>query len=50
MAEDEGRKEDEAMVEDSGPENNGYSVMEITKDGTILLSGFRKQNEYHWKK
>jgi len=39
-----------AMVQGSGAENNGYSVMEITKDGTILLSGFRKQNEYHWEK
>lgn len=39
-----------AMVEGAGVENNGYSVMEITKDGTILLSGFRKQNEYHWMK
>jgi predicted phosphodiesterase len=39
-----------AMVEGSGAENNGYSVMEITEEGTIWLSGFRKQNEYHWKK
>jgi predicted phosphodiesterase len=39
-----------AMVEGSGAENNGYSVMEITEDGTIWLTGFRKQKEYDWKK
>ncbi len=32
-----------AMVEGSGAENNGYSVMDIAKDGTIRLTGFRKQ-------
>jgi len=39
-----------AMVEGSGVENNGYSVMDITPDGTIRLTGFRKQNEYEWGK
>ena len=38
-----------AMVEGSGTENNGYSIMEIAPDGTIQLSGFRKQKEYDWK-
>ncbi|MBL8818164.1 MAG: metallophosphoesterase [Planctomyces sp.] len=37
-----------AMVEGSGAENNGYSVMEISKDGSIRLTGFRMQNKYHW--
>ena len=39
-----------AMVEGSGAENNGYSVMEIAPDGTIQLSGFRQQTEYDWKR
>jgi predicted phosphodiesterase len=37
-----------AMVEGSGSENNGYSVMSIADDGTIRISGFRKQSGYHW--
>lgn len=37
-----------AMVEGSGAENNGYSVMEISRDGTIRLTGFRKQLGYAW--
>ncbi len=32
-----------AMVEGSGPENNGYSVLEIFDDGSIRLEGFRQQ-------
>lgn len=39
-----------AMVEGSGAENNGYSLMEIESSGTILLSGFRKQNNYRWER
>ena len=38
-----------AMVEGSGVENNGYSVMEIAPDGTIRMTGFRKQRGYDWK-
>lgn len=37
-----------AMVEGSGAENNGYSVMEITPEGTIRLTGFRHQKKYDW--
>ncbi len=37
-----------AMVEGSGAENNGYSLMEIRRDGAIKLSGFRKQKNYDW--
>ena len=37
-----------AMVEGSGAENNGYSVMNIAPDGTIQLTGFRKQIDYSW--
>jgi hypothetical protein len=39
-----------AMVEGTGPENNGYSVMDIAPDGTIRLTGFRKQKAYEWGK
>jgi 3',5'-cyclic AMP phosphodiesterase CpdA len=38
-----------AMVEGSGAENNGYSLMEIDPDGTIRVSGFRKQESYTWE-
>lgn len=39
-----------AMVEGSGAENNGYSVMEIASDGTIRMTGFRMQKGYDWVK
>ena len=38
-----------AMVEGSGAENNGYSVMSLAPDGTITIDGFRRQNDYTWK-
>lgn len=38
-----------AMVEGSGAENNGFSLMDIFDSGTIRLTGFRKQNSYDWK-
>ncbi len=38
-----------AMVEGSGLANNGYSLMEMSGDGTIRVSGFQKQNDYRWK-
>jgi predicted phosphodiesterase len=37
-----------AMVEGSGAENNAFSVMEITADGTIKIEGFRRQADYRW--
>lgn len=37
-----------AMVEGSGDENNGYSIMEIAPNGTIQVNGFRQQLEYTW--
>ena len=37
-----------AMVEGSGEKNNGYSTMDIFKDGTIRITGFRKQSSYEW--
>ena len=39
---------DGALPEGAGPENNGYSVMELATDGTIRLTGFRKQKAYDW--
>ncbi len=38
-----------AMVEGAGPDNNGYSMMDVFDDGTIRLTGFRKQSDYTWK-
>ncbi len=37
-----------AMVEGSGMENNGYSIMDLEQDGTIRLTGFCKQKSYRW--
>ncbi len=38
-----------AMVEGAGPDNNGYSLLDVLADGTLRLSGFRTQANYHWK-
>lgn len=37
-----------AMVEGSGAENNGYSLMDVFADGTIRIAGFRKQQNHEW--
>ena len=37
-----------AMIEGSGAENNGFSVVKLRTDGTIKLTGFRKQKGYDW--
>lgn len=39
-----------AMVEGSGPENNGYSTLAIHADGTLRLNGFRRQKNHEWRK
>lgn len=39
-----------AMVEGSGAENNGYSLLDIEPDGTIRLTGFRRQTSYKWER
>jgi alkaline phosphatase len=36
-----------AMVEGSGVENNGYSILEIER-GVIRVTGFRRQKSYQW--
>ena len=38
-----------AMVEGSGAASNGYSTMRFDDQGTIHISGFRKQNDYVWQ-
>lgn len=38
-----------AMVEGSGVENNGYSLLDVKPDGTIHLTGFRRQKSRDWK-
>lgn len=37
-----------AMVEGSGPENSGASVLELHDDGTMHVTGFRRQKSYDW--
>jgi hypothetical protein len=37
-----------AMVEGSGIDNNGFSLLTINPGGAIQLTGFRKQKSYHW--
>jgi alkaline phosphatase len=37
-----------AMVEGSGAERNGYSVMDLLPDGGVQLRGFRTQQSFQW--
>ena len=37
-----------AMVEGSGAESSGYSLMKLSPDGTISVDGFRKQADHSW--
>jgi len=37
-----------AMVEGRGPDSNGYGTLDLAADGTIRLSGFRRQATYAW--
>lgn len=37
-----------AMVEGSGGENNGYSILEIRNDESFQIEGFRQQTSYNW--
>ena len=39
-----------AMVEGSGPENSGASLLTLQPDGAIVLKGFREQKSYDWRK
>jgi predicted phosphodiesterase len=37
-----------AMVEGAGPENSGYSTLQIQTDGSLRLAGFRNQKSQDW--
>lgn len=37
-----------AMIEGSGEQNNAYSVLQIGSNGTLQITGFRKQKDYRW--
>lgn len=37
-----------AMVEGSGVASNGYSLLDIFPDQTLVLQGFRRQKSYRW--
>ena len=37
-----------AMIEGTGEDNNGYSTLDLFDDGSVRLSGFRKQANYQW--
>ena len=37
-----------AMIEGSGVENNSYGALDIYRDGTLKLNGFRQQQPYNW--
>ncbi len=37
-----------AMIEDSGPENNGFAILQIDSHGGLKIEGFRKQVSYQW--
>jgi len=37
------------VVEGSGADNNGFSLMDMFDSGTIRLTGFRRQSSYDWK-
>lgn len=37
-----------AMVEGSGAASNGYSLLDIYSDRTLVVRGFRRQTSYRW--
>jgi predicted phosphodiesterase len=37
-----------AMIEGSGDESNGYSLLDLEADGTLKVTGFRRQKDYEW--
>ncbi|MCZ2342166.1 MAG: metallophosphoesterase [Bacteroidales bacterium] len=39
-----------AMVEGSGAQNNGFSLLEIAANGTIHVQGFHQQKSYDWNR
>ncbi|MBE7497640.1 MAG: metallophosphoesterase [Verrucomicrobiaceae bacterium] len=39
-----------AMVEGSGAENNGYTMLDVLPDGSLRLNGFRRQEKRHLRR
>lgn len=39
-----------AMVEGSGADNSGYSIVDVRAEGSITVTGFRRQKGYEWKR
>lgn len=37
-----------AMIEGTGAESNGYSLLELAPAGALRLTGFRRQKSHHW--
>lgn len=37
-----------AMVEGSGADSNGYALLDILPDGSLVVRGFRRQKSYRW--
>ena len=37
-----------AMIEGSGAKNNGYSTMDVFENGTLKITGHRRQKNYNW--
>ncbi len=40
----------QAVVEGSGEANNAYSLLDLSRDGTIRIDGFRKHADIDWKR
>ena len=39
-----------AMIEGTGVEHNGYSVLDVSPDGAITVTGFREQKSHAWQR
>jgi len=37
-----------SVVDGPFPDENGYAIVDLFKDGSIRIDGFRKQTDYHW--
>jgi hypothetical protein len=37
-----------AMVEGSGAESSAYSTAAVRADGSVIVTGFRRQKRYEW--
>ena len=37
-----------AMVEGTGPDNNGYATLDLFEDASLVINGFRRQQNYRW--